>query len=149
MRPQKDLLRRKIRNAWHDMKRRCYNPASGRYHRYGARGIVVCAEWLHDLEAFYGWSLVNGCEPGLTIDRIDNDKSYSPDNCQWATTAEQAYTRSLTRRVTFRGEDLSLPEWAARSGLSIENLWRRVFREGWDFERAITTPVQHKESADA
>lgn len=76
--------------AWNGMKQRCYNPNAKSYQHYGHRGIAVCPEWRHDFQAFYDWAIANGYEEGLTIDRLDNDGDYEPDNCQWITRAENA-----------------------------------------------------------
>ena len=81
------------------MKDRCYNPKNRKYHLYGGRGITVCDEWKNSFQAFYNWGITNGYKDNLTIDRIDNDKGYSPDNCRWATVTEQNRNRRCCKSV--------------------------------------------------
>lgn len=83
----------RLYRIWSNMKNRCINHNCKAFPNYGGRGITVCAEWLHDFKAFQEWALSHGYRDGLTLDRIDNDKGYSSDNCRWATKAEQSQNR--------------------------------------------------------
>lgn len=76
------------------MKQRCQDVNAINYRYYGGKGVSVCEEWRDNLQAFYEWSISNGYAEHLTLDRIDNDKGYSPDNCRWVTMKEQQNNRS-------------------------------------------------------
>ena len=87
----------------HGMIARCYNPKDTNYARYGGRGITVCEEWRKDKQAFYDWALANGFKPELQIDRIDNDKGYSRENCRWATRSQQQLNKTNTTTFLEKG----------------------------------------------
>lgn len=108
---------------------------------YGGRGIMVCEEWLHDFQAFYDWAMASGYEEGLTLDRIDNNKGYSPDNCRWVTIKEQSNNRRSNTHLVFRGERKTVSQWADDTGISKETLYKRL-SFGWDVEKALTTPTR-------
>lgn len=118
--------------VWEGMKQRCNNPKHRSYKRYGGRGIKCCDEWEKNFSSFQQWALLNGYEKGLTIDRIDNNGWYCPENCRWVTPAEQARNTSRNRRVFLvseTGEILkeygTIVEAAEDTG-SNENLIARV-----------------------
>jgi hypothetical protein len=90
--------RARIYVIWKAMRQRCNNPKNDGYHRYGGRGITVCAEWLI-FENFYAWAMSHGYADNLSIDRINNDGNYEPSNCRWATPKEQASNRITSKKA--------------------------------------------------
>lgn len=107
---------------WSGMKNRCLNAGNSYYYRYGGRGITVYEEWLHDFQAFYDWSMLNGYRDDLTLDRKDNNKGYSTDNCRWITQKEQNRNKCNNRTITCRGITKILTDWAVILGIGKENL---------------------------
>ena len=87
------LNNKTLETKWHNMKKRCYDPKNKDYYNYGGRGISICDEWLQDKYSFIEWSLDNGFEEGLEIDRIDNNGNYEPSNCRYVTRKENRNNR--------------------------------------------------------
>jgi len=120
--------------SWSGIIARCFNHKNNRYHLYGGRGITVCERWLK----FDGFlSDMGERPPGKTIDRIDNNGPYSPNNCRWATAQEQGRNRRNNRVITAFGETLTIGEWALRYGIGRQMIaWR--LDAGWLPEIALT-----------
>jgi hypothetical protein len=134
------LSKHKLYKAWHNMRSRCKNPNASKYYLYGGKGIFVCDEWDNDFLNFYNWSMENGWREGLTLDRIDGNKNYCPDNCRWATYKQQNNNTTQNRWITFNGKRHNVTQWAKIVGLSEKCLSERIRRK-WSIERALTTPT--------
>lgn len=121
------MSRTRIYHIWMAMKNRCYRVSSQKYADYGGRGITVCDEW-HSFESFYEWSLANGYNNDLTIDRIDNNGLYSPSNCRWATVTIQSNNRRSNRHLTIDGVTRTVAEWSRYSNVRYATIMSRVKR---------------------
>lgn len=129
------------------MKQRCLDKNSEEYHRYGGRGIVICQEWLDDFMNFYNWAIENNYDENAnrgqcTIERIDNDGNYCPENCRWATQQEQAKNKSKPT-VEICGESHSLKEWSKITGLPIYTIRNRI-RANWKDEEILSIPNERE-----
>lgn len=136
----------RLYTIWTCMKQRCLNPNAEGYKNSGGRGITVCPEWLYDFQAFEDWAYSHGYREYLTIDRIDNDKGYSPNNCRWATRLEQAHNRrpcvGKHRLYEINGIFKTSSEWATIAGIS-----RKRFNKRWAAGKrgnALLAPIHKK-----
>lgn len=128
----------RLYNIWAKMRDRCHDKSNM---TYGGRGITICPEWDDSYTAFRNWALNNGYSDKLTIDRIDNDKGYFPENCRWVDAKAQARNRRSNRLYTYNGETLIAKEWEERYGLPRGRLRERIETLGWPIERALTEPI--------
>jgi hypothetical protein len=144
----------KLHSVWTAMRQRCNNPKNAPYSNYGGRGILVCPEWKNDYRNFYDWAMANGYKEGLSIDRINNNGNYEPDNCRWATWSEQSINKRTNRLVTYKGETKPAGEWGRIFGINSDVLYQRL-SNGWPVERVLTeatktrnTSVKHGQNED-
>lgn len=131
----------RLHRIWHSMYCRCYYKSTNQYKNYGGKGIEVCKEWKKDFMNFYNWAINNGYEEHLTLDRIDNNKGYYPENCRWATVKEQANHRTTNVYYTFNGETKTGKQWCEIYNISQTTLNDRLKR-GWSLEQALTISTQ-------
>lgn len=129
-----------IHNKWLQIKQRCYDKNCKPYQRYGAKGIGMCDEWRNNFVSFMNWAYKNGYKEGLSIDRIDNSKGYSPENCRWVEWAEQANNRTSNIRFTYNGETKNLKQWCNFFGKDYVLVRNRIRKLGWQFEKAMFKP---------
>lgn len=128
---------------WSSMISRCHNKNNINYKYYGERGIIVCDEWRNSFQAFCDWvKSVGGRPVGTSIDRINNDGPYCPENCRWVTVSQQARNKRNNIMLTYNGETKCYSDWAKQFGIKNETLRGRI-KIGWSVERALTTKVKH------
>lgn len=130
----------RLYQTWGNMRSRCNNPQNKRYAQYGGRGISICPEW-DDYAVFRNWAISAGYRDDLTIDRVDVDGNYCPENCRWATTEEQMNNMTKNRYLSYQGKTMTMSEWAKELGISYGAINHRIQR-GWSMERIASTPVR-------
>lgn len=129
-------------SVWKQMRQRCHSPSHKMFKHYGARGVVVCEEWLRDFEIFFKWAMSEGYAKGLTIDRINNDGGYCPQNCRWVSRKEQ----NINKRITKKIDGVPLVTLLEKYNVSPRDkgaIRSRIIDLGWDVEKAITTPISY------
>lgn len=130
----------RLHNIWCGMNNRCCEWHKHN-NRYGNRGIKVCEEWS-DYTKFAEWARSHGYADGLSIERVDVNGDYCPENCTWIPLGKQARNRTTTYWVEYQGERMSLAEAAEKAGLPYKQVWYRINRSGWSVEKALSTPLK-------
>lgn len=134
----------RLYKIWIDMKRRCDDEWRKAYKYYGDRGITYCKEWK-TFEPFYEWAMNNGYKDNLTLDRINNDGDYEPDNCRWVDYFVQANNRSNNHFITYKGRTQTISQWAGEIGLSQSVIRDRLNKLNWSIEKTFETPYLGKQ----
>ena len=135
-----NMCNKRLYHIWENMIQRCTNKNHGSYKGYGGRGITVCDEW-RDFCAFYQWAMSAGYSDDLSIDRIDVDKGYSPDNCRWATTSQQANNKRSSHFLEWDNKRMTVTQWAEFLNVPPNRIHSRL-RSGWGVGDALFTPKQ-------
>lgn len=136
---KRDIKNVRLYRIWRKMKHRCSSPKLPNAESYFLKGVRVCQEWYRDYEAFQEWALSHGYNDTLSIDRIDNDGDYCPENCRWATLKEQHNNMSNNRRITYMGRTQTLAQWCDELHLNYARTKGRL-RAGWNVSDAFTCP---------
>lgn len=132
--------RTRLYRIWIGIKYRCLCKSSPVYNLYGGRGITLCEDWKTFIP-FKEWAESHGYNRSLTIDRIDNNSGYCPDNCRWTTMKEQGLNRNTTIYIEYKGERRCIKEWAEKLNIKRTTLEMRLTKYKWSIEKALTTPV--------
>lgn len=133
---------RRVYNIYMDIKKRCYNKNSKAYPLYGGRGIYMCEEWMKDFNSFLKWSLYNGYNDTLTIDRIDFNGNYEPSNCRWTTKKVQANNKRTNKRICIFGITKNVTEWC--EFLHIKwGTYKTRRRLGWTEIDSLIKPLKY------
>lgn len=129
-----------MRAAFDMTKQRCYNKNTRDYRRYGARGVTICDRWLDNFDNFLADMGIR--PPNHTLERVDNNGPYSPENCIWASRKAQGLNKENTLKITYNGETKTIREWADATGIDYWTLKARVKRLGYSAEEALTKEVK-------
>ena len=129
-------------DVWIAMRQRCSNENDSNYPNYGGRGIAVCLEWDAEFTSFATWADSSGYKKGACLDRIDNSKDYTPDNCRWTNHKQNNRNKRDNHLLTFNGKTQCVADWADEIGISHHNISNRINNYGWSIEDALTLPVE-------
>lgn len=129
----------RINSIYRGMKKRCYDKNEPAYRNYGGRGIKVCDEWLSDFMSFYRWAMGNGYNDDLSIDRIDVNGDYCPENCRWTDRKTQANNTRTNRKYSLNGETHTIADWARIYGVERKLVYKRISL-GWTISESLLIP---------
>lgn len=146
----------RLNSVFRNMKRRCYNPRNKQFKDYGGRGIKLCDEWNNreivnlgrsgrftkGWLAFQEWALTHGYDDSLTIDRLDNDKDYSPENCRWVTRKAQQNNKRNSFYITYKGKKQTLAQWCEKLHLNYNTTYYRLSVMHLSVEEAFNRPLR-------
>jgi hypothetical protein len=143
------LSNTRIYGIWKQMKVRCKDMSGDNFRYYGSRGISVCLEWQNSFQSFYNWSIANGYNDNLTLDRVENDKGYCPGNCRWTTMLVQSNNTRSNVLFEYKGVSKTLTEWARLFDFNRHTIYKRVVRMGWSISDALTVPLSERHSLNS
>lgn len=123
--------------VWQAMIRRCYKENEQSYKNYGARGIKVCNKWKKDYKEFYNWAMQNGYKEGLSIERINNNRNYEPNNCKWATSKEQSYNTRRNQYIEYNSEKITITEACKKTKIPLTNVYSKARRKQLTLQEAF------------
>lgn len=132
----------KLYHIWNGMTGRCMNPNNKDYPNYGGRGIRVCEEWKTP-ELFFGWAFLSGYNVDLTLDRIDYNQGYFPENCRWISIDAQQRNKRNNHILEYKGESHCIAEWSEIVGIPKQTILSRI-RRGWSTEKALTVEAWNR-----
>lgn len=144
------LTKHPLWRVYRSIKDRCYYPSSNRFKNYGAKGVVMCDEWINDYPSFYNWA-IDKWKPGLQIDKdilykekygTSTGMIYSPEFCCFITPKQNNRNRTTSRNIEFNGQTKTMAEWAEEIGLSQSTLSARINKQQWSIERALTKSLK-------
>ena len=133
----------RIYRIWKLIHSRCCNSNNPKFKNYGGRGITVCSKWMDDFMAFQTWALSAGYDDSLTIDRIDVNGPYSPENCRWTNNLIQCNNKTDNVFLELHGERHTVADWSRITGIHVQTIRGRLKR-GWPIEMALETPTEPK-----
>ena len=134
---KKNIDNKRLYSIWKNMRCRCYRTNNIGYRNYGAKGVGICEDWLHDFNSFAKWALENGYEENLTIDRIDVNGNYEPSNCRWSNNEVQQNNKRNCVYIFHDGKTQTIAQWAREKKIPYSTLSYRLTIANWDIESAL------------